>query len=1089
MCFRARVESGVRAICPKCENFAAGFCRNPVRFDRQVTTGHLRESLRWKFGIRFFLIRKRHMKRTRFISLGSVALLLAAAALSVSTVHGQSTKPGSSSSRPQFPPHSQVLADYTKVVSTSDGARSMYTLYRHKTEPKLLAELPANFASQKYFLALTTAGGDSFAGLQEGDLYFYWRQFGKRLAMMQPNVQMRSNGDPESRASVKRLFTDRLVLDTQILTKGPTGGPVIDLTSILVNNSSTFFGTRFSSPYLIAIEKAKAFPENVEIAIEGPTTRGGIVKTLHYSFSVLKPNPKFRPRVADPRVGYFTTSYVDLGKYKDTETRVRYINRWHLEKRDPSLKLSPPVRPVTFILEHTVPVRYRRWVAQGIEYWNRAFEKVGFLNAIEVDYQDAQTGRNMDLDPEDVRYNFIRWLNNDVGTAIGPSRVNPMTGEILDADIILTDGWIRHYFQQFDEILPAVAMEGFSAETLAWLADNPRWDPRLRLASAARRPEIAREIQRQSLLPLSGHAIARVDSQLLGDDEYDGLIGRTSQVNGLCLAAQGKSLDIALAAMHFALLDAEKDSKKKKKGSDKDDEDDSEDDSSESDDGEKKDDAKDDEDKEEKDDGDQPAEDRKDEQKLDEMPESFIGPLLAELVAHEVGHTLGLRHNFKASSIYTFDEMNSDEVIGKKPLAGSVMDYLPINLRADKTKKQGDWSMISIGPYDEWAIEYGYTLSNDLKSILARVNEPELVYGTDEETGGPDPRARRYDFTREPLDYANNQMQLIQSQRKRLIDEFVKDGESWARARWGYTLTLSLQSRAISMMANWLGGAYTSRAMKGDKDAPDPVVVVPAERQRNALKFVIENAFFDDAFGLSPELLNHLGVDKWLDGNGFSAFNDEATWPVHDRIIGIQASTLTMVMNPTTLRRIYDNELRVPADQDALTLPEVLQSVTDAIWQEVEKVPDKQYTTRVPLISSLRRNLQQEHLERLIDLSVPGTVRTEADKPISNLAAFELNRIRQRVEKVLKGRDRIDPYTLAHLERLIEQIDKRQNAEFIYNANDISRGGGGGFFLLFQDEDGKTSTVPPSAVQAIPVAPNGEQSSVAVEAVVPVTAE
>ena len=995
------------------------------------------------------------MKRTRFFSFTGVAVLLAAASLSISTVQAQTAPPTAPTSAPRspFPPHTQVLAEYNKVVSTSDGARSLYTLYKHKTEQKLLAELPASFASQKYFLALTTAGGDTFAGLQEGDLYFYWRQFGKRLAMMQPNIEIRSTGDPESRASVKRLFTDRLILDTQILTKGPTGGPVIDLTSILVNNSSTFFRTRFSSPYLTTISKAKAFPQNLEIAIEGPTSRGGIVQTLHYSISALNSNPKFRPRVADPRIGYFTTSYVDLGKYKDTETRIRYINRWHLEKRDPSLKLSPPVKPITFILEHTVPVRYRRWVAQGVEYWNKAYEKIGFLNAIEVDYQDAQTGRNMELDPEDVRYNFIRWLNNDIGTAIGPSRVNPMTGEILDADIILTDGWIRHFFHQFDEILPAVAMEGFSAETLAWLGENPRWDPRVRLATPARRAEIAREIQRQSMLPMAGHPIAKVDSQLLGDDEYDGLIGRTSQVNGLCLAAQGKSLDLALAAIHFALLDAEEKDKKKKKKDDeeKKDEDEEKD--------EDKDDEKRDDDKKEEEKKEEP---KKAEQQLDNMPESFIGPLLAELVCHEVGHTLGLRHNFKASSIYSFEEMNSDDVIGKKPLAGSVMDYLPINLRADKAKKQGDWSMIGIGPYDEWAIEYGYTLSSDLKPILARVNEPQLIYGTDEETGGPDPRSRRYDFTKDPLDYANNQITLIQSQRKRLVKDFVKDGDSWARARWGYALTLSLQSRATSMMANWLGGAFTSRSLKGDKDAGAPVTVVPADQQRAALKFVIENAFFDDAFGLSPELLNHLSVDKWLDGDGFSAFNDEATYPVHDKIIGIQASTLTMVMNPTTLRRIYDNELRVPADQDALTLPDVLKSLTDAIWQEVDKAPDKQYTARVPLVSSLRRNLQQEHLERLIDLSVPGTVRTEADKPISNLASFELNRIRQKVESVLKGRDKIDAYTLAHLEKLIEQIDKRQNAEFIYNANDIKSGGGGGFFLLFQDENGQTSTVLPS---------------------------
>ena len=87
----------------------------------------------------------------------------------------------------------------------------------------------------------------------------------------------------------------------------------------------------------------------------------------------------------------------------------------------------------------------------------------------------------IDKDPEDVRYNFVRWLNNDVGTAIGPSRVNPTTGQILDADIILTDGWIRHFRYEFDNLLPKMMMEGFSAETMSWLASNPQWDPRLAL--------------------------------------------------------------------------------------------------------------------------------------------------------------------------------------------------------------------------------------------------------------------------------------------------------------------------------------------------------------------------------------------------------------------------------------------------------------------------------------------------------------------------------------------------------------------------------------------------------------------------------
>jgi hypothetical protein len=996
------------------------------------------------------------MNRSRISIIGGFAAMLALFGSACSSATAQTTPV-----KPDFPPHSQILANYTKIVSTTDGARSLYTLYKHKKEQKLLAELPASFTAHKYFLALTVAAGDEFAGLQQGDLYFYWRRYGKRLAMIQPNIDTRSTGDSESKASVKRLFTDRVLLDTPILAIGPTGGPIIDLNYLFVSQSSSFFGSagRINNSALVTIKKAKAFPKNIEVAIEGPTSASfglfggrsanGQLKTLHYSLSLISSSTGYKPRAADARVGYFTTAYSDLGKYKDTETRIRYINRWHLTKRDSSLALSPPVKPIRFILEHTVPVRYRRWVTRGVLQWNKAYEKIGFLNAIEVDFQDAQTGRNMDLDPEDVRYNFIRWLNNDIGTAIGPSRVNPLTGEILDADIILTDGWIRHYHGQFSEILPAIAMEGFGAETLAWLADHPKWDPRVRLANPSKRDEVMRTIQRESFQPLAGHPAGKVDATMIGDNQFDGLIGRTSQVNGLCMASQGKSIDLALMQMHLALLDDDDDDKKKKKkdGDDKDKEekkkDDDDKDKDDDKDAEKKDDEK-------KEDDKKPA--AKKVPMLDSMPESFIGPLIAELVSHEVGHTLGLRHNFKASSIYSLDEMNGDEVKGKKPLAGSVMDYLPINLRADG-KPQGDYAMIGIGPYDEWAIEYGYTLATDLKPILARVNEPELVYGTDEETDGPDPRSRRYDFTKEPLDYANNQIELVKKHRKGLVEKFVKDGESWARARYGYELSLSLQTRATSMMANWLGGAFTSRALKGDKDSTPPVEVVSAAQQKAALKFVIENTFFDDAFGLTPELLAHLSVDKWLDGGSSAAFSSEATYPVHDTIMGIQASTLTMVMNSTTLRRIYDNELRLPADQDALTLPEVLESLTDAIWQELEKVPDKQYTARVPLVSSLRRNLQQEHLERLVDLSVPGDVRTEAYKPIANLASYELDRILKRINNVLnKGGNKLDPYTRSHLAELKEQVEKRRDAQFIYNAADIKSSGLGGF-IFFQEEE------------------------------------
>ncbi|MDA7614265.1 zinc-dependent metalloprotease [Verrucomicrobiales bacterium] len=944
----------------------------------------------------------------------SVALLGASLALSPLQAADAAALPAKQS---DFPPPATVLKDYKQIVSTVDG-KSLYKLYRNPKTSHMLAELPRDFANQKHFIALTISSGESYAGLQAGDLYVKWEVFNqKRLALVQPNLETRSTGDDESKSSVKRLFTDRIILDIPILTYQVKGGPIIDLDALLLGKARSFFGSAVSGiqPQLFKAVKHKAFPENIEVAFEVPIN--DTLKILHYSIKLIKPNKEYKPRKADERIGYFTTNYRDFGQFKPGTTRTRYINRWHLEKADKSLKLSPPKQPIVFYLEHTTPIRYRRWVADGVLAWNKAFENIGIVNAIEVRYQDAKSGQYMDLDPEDARYNFVRWLNNGIGTAIGPSRVNPETGQILDADIILTDGWIRHWWTQYQEILPEVAMEGYTPDTMAWLERNPRWDPRIRLAEPSKREEILRERQLRGASPMGGHAFGKVDNALLGDQEFDGLSGRVSQVNGLCMAANCKTH--GLAQMHMMTQILAHDTEGDKEGE------------------EKKDEKKVTKDKE---------------QLLDGIPESFIGPLLVDLVAHEVGHTIGLRHNFKGSSIYDYSEINSKDLKGKKPFASTVMDYIPVNMRMDAGEVQGDYGMISVGPYDMWAIEYGYTFDKDLKPILKRAGEPELQYATDEDTYGPDPLARRYDFAKDPLDYVKDQMLLVEANRGKLIDKFVKDGESWAKVRRGYLLTLSAQTRAVSMMANWVGGTHVYRHRKGDSDRR-PIEVVPAEKQRDALKFVIKNAFGSKAYGLSPKLLTHMSLDKWW---GEGNISDEATWPVHDRVLGIQASALTSLMNPTTLMRIYDNEFRTPPDEDAFTLPEMLNTLTKSIWKEIDDIDsDGEFTARKPLIGSFERNLQREYVERLTDLIAPSGYNA-SQKSIYDLASTELHELAGRLEAALDA-DNLDPYTKAHLNETHRLIEKSLDASVVLDVKGGNLGGGSMRFLFGQDPQ----TTPP----------------------------
>lgn len=898
--------------------------------------------------------------------------------------------------KPDFPPLSKVTEGY-KEISGPNGERGFYRLWFREKDQQMLAELPKDFAKQRHFIALTVSSGTIFAGLQTDDYYVHWRRYNDRLALIRDNLAIRSTGDQESKDSVKRLFTDEVLLDVPIVTVVERGGPVIDLDELLVKQASTFFdssaGTR--KPYLATFTRKKAFPENVELAVEFPCN-DGVLRQFHYSFSKINDNPNYKKRAADTRVGYFTTSFSDYGRYDDDDVRTRYINRWHLEKRDPSLKLSPPKQPIVFYLEHTTPVRYRRWVREGVLYWNKAFEQVGILNAIEVREQDKATGLNMDKDPEDVRYNFIRWLNNDVSTAIGPSRVDPRTGQILDADIVLTDGWIRTFDNKFENEMPKVAMDGMSPETLAWLARHPNWDPRIRMAPPAQREFLKQKFQAMASQPWAGMDPTSTRTRMLGDEEYDGLIGRTSQVNGSCLAADGRAFDVAMMRM---MIDTMRQKQDEEAGDPEDDED--------------------------------------AEQLLDGMPESFIGPLLADLVCHEVGHTLGLRHNFKASSIYTLAEMNSEEMKGKKPFAGSVMDYLPVNFNFESGDVQGDWAMIGVGPYDMWAIQYGYELDEKkLPEILKRVAEPELVYATDEDTGGPDPLAQRYDFSRNPLDFAENQIRLSNHHRQQILDKYVRDGDSWAKARRGYEMTLRMQTSGIRMMSQWIGGAFVNRDKKGDPEGRPPIAVVPVDQQRRALEFVIDNTFRDEVYGLTPELLKHMSVDKWIDSGSFRGMDAEPTWPIHDRVMGIQASALTQLMNPTRLRRVYDNEFRVPADEDALTLPELMSAVTGAIWTELDEAETRASTDREPLVSSLRRNLQTEHLERLFDLANEQNSSTTAMKPIANLSAMTLKDLQMKIDKVMTGDAELDSYTKAHLMDASDRIRRWMDSKVVVRSAD-----------------------------------------------------
>ncbi len=884
----------------------------------------------------------------------------------------------------ELPAFDKVSEGYSKVTSTAEG-KSLIGIWKRDKDAQVLAEIPKSMVGKRFYMVPTIVSGYRMAGTATqyavhdaaGTRLVYWKKYDKKLALIEPNMNFRSSGDTESKAATERVYTDRVLLSVPIIAKGPSGGYVVDMDKMLLGSSSSFFGSylKGANTGLSELTMCKAFPKNVEIRFKLPR-RGGTLTEVHYSLGMPDKSKSFKAREADRRVGFFYTNYTDRAKNDGESQIIRYAHRWNIEKRDAKLKMGPPKEPIVYYIEHTTPVRYRRWVRDGILAWNRAFEQVGILNAIEVRQQDAQTGAYMDIDPEDIRYSFVRWTNSHQGYAIGPSNAHPETGEIYEADIVMDESFISGWANTWLDVeLAREAMRGFDSETIAWLDANPDWDPRVRLADPSERANVlAYRKALDSGMDWEGD-IPRTMNPVLWQDAIDA--GEAPSYRCECASAQSLSVATHRLSMAAGLFD---------------------------------------------DDEGENGEKDEDESILDGLPEDYIGPLLKDVIMHEVGHTMGLMHNYKGTSRHTFAEINNGN--DSAPIGVSVMDYMPTNTIVDhENLRQGDWSMMDIGTYDMWAIEWGYTF-DDPEKVAKQAADPDHLFMSDEANSTPDPTAKTWLLGRNSIDQAEADMVWAKHMRERIVDTIVKDGDSWSKARTAYNKTLWKHMGAMSKSANWIGGAYVNRFHKGDEGAPDPVRPVEVDQQRRALAFIIDNGLNEDAFGLTPELLAKLGADRWFD----SGWGSSADLPVQDTILGAQSSALTMILNPMRLRRVMDNEVRTPADQDALSVPEILTALRDAVWKDSEGSSDR-YTPRNPMISPFDRNLQREHLDRLISLATGRSWGSASGRTMASLARQELREIRSWISEASSVE--MDSYSRAHLADAKERIDRALEANYI----------------------------------------------------------
>jgi hypothetical protein len=840
--------------------------------------------------------------------------------------------------------------DFDKVVAEAARFEGVFRLFLKKD--RLLIEVEPKQFDKPYLLAcaIKRGIGTGFAlgGMTLDERLISFRRVGDKVHVVHRNTRFRAQPGTPAAEAVKNAFTDSVLASLRIISVRPNGSVLIDITDVLMADLSDVRrllsqasrgGFYRLDPSRSSFGKIKCFPMNAEVELNATFASdggGGIYTvpdprsvglTLQYSLCAL-PETGYKPRLADDRVGYFLTVVKDFSRPNDETAFVRYINRWHLEKADPNASMSPPKKPIVFWIEKTVPYEYRKYVREGILEWNKAFEKIGFVDAIEVRMQPDDD----DWDPEDVRYSTFRWITpSSGGFAIGPSRVNPLTGQIFDADILFDADFIRAWQFEYD----------LFHEDKAALAYG--WDDRLHPDRCA-----------------------------------------------CCTLTVGRGLDIAFGAAALFL---------------------------------------------------------RDQAPVRKVPEELIGQGLKEVVMHEVGHTLGLRHNFKASTLWKVEELHDVAKTRQKGLSSSVMDYNPVNI-APKGTRQGDFFSTTIGPYDYWAIEYGYkpiaapspeAERAELNKIAGRSGEPDLAYATDEDTRSdefgrswdPDPFVNRFDLGSEPLDYARQQVQVIEELfQGKLVEKLVPEGQGYQRVRRVFGALLGQYGRAVDLAARYVGGVEFSRSHKGDANAKPPFVVVPPARQKEALDFVNRYAFSDRAFQFSPELLNSLAADRWTHW-GTRAGEQKIEFPLHDVVLQTQTRVLQRLYDPRTLSRILDNERRCQED-DCLTLPDLFHATARAIWSELETKELPQGTSnRKPVIRSFRRGLQREHLKVLIRILLNPADGTPEDA--RTLAWVQLRRLEQQIQQFLNQHAAADDYTLAHLTESQTRIRKALDAAYSHN--------------------------------------------------------
>jgi hypothetical protein len=879
-------------------------------------------------------------------------LAVALLAVTASCAHGPTAPGMPSSARAKAGAAAETatgMKPWAEVVKESRAIEGLFPLHLRR-DATLLMELQADQLDRDFGMAMHISRGAGVFNLHDGlplsdGEIMRFRRVGDRVYLVHVNPRFTALEGSPMRLSLDENVGHSIVAGFKVEAEDTVRRAVlVDLSGWVASDHAGiaellkwYWGNK-----PVAFDKdrsfvsgAMGFPQNVEIDVEltyhpsdrpagwaalewaGVSDMRSIPVGVRYSIYALPETP-MRARLADPRVGYFTTTLRDFSRDRDWDPHQRFVNRWRLEPGTCSEGRCEPLRPIVFYIDRTVPHEYRQAVREGIEGWNKAFDAAGWRNAV----QAREAPEDSAWSAEDMRYSTVRWsAAHSMGYAIGPSQVDPRTGEILNADILISASFVNWWSQAYEEFVgPDALLERLRGHD-----------------------------------PLHRHLPPHLSGRL-------------------CVAASGKAHELRLQHLALAAFGAI--------------------------------------------DGAGP------------LPEAYLHDAIRDLVLHEVGHTLGLRHNFRGSSAIPFERLHDRDFVRRHGLTLSVMDYAAVNIALDPAE-QGYYANPEVGSYDVWAIRYGYTRppGDDagaeralVRAIAGESTHPLHAYNTDEDTHlGPmalDPRSNVWDLGADPLLWARHRAALVARVQPRLEDRLIGTGDGYARLRDAGSFLLFERMRSLLPAARVVGGIEFSRAHRGDPAAPAPFTPMSAERQREAVRLIAELGFAPGAFTLDGELLNRMPPARDGDWTG-PWMVAPIDYPIHQRVAQLQQQLLRQLMHEGRLARIIDNGARMPRDAEAYTVAELFSTLTGAVWAELGP--------RSRTIDSFRRDLQMAHVDELTRMLArpapapappPNAFAWVAPTPVPGqaraLARLELVELRGRIDRALAAPG-LDRDTRAHL--------------------------------------------------------------------------